>query len=125
MVPRKRLILVTGQEGAGKTTIVRALLPHTPLGAQIDAEDVGQVNPWAMDDAFIELLWSNVASLVHNFWTAGFANVIAGSFLENHDDFLRFRPRVAEDASMQLARQLLLTMCGRLCEAEARSRERH
>lgn len=32
-----RLVIVTGQEGAGKSTIVRELLPHTPRGAQIDA----------------------------------------------------------------------------------------
>jgi guanylate kinase len=36
----RRLVIVSGEEGAGKSTIVRALLPHTPSGARIDAEDV-------------------------------------------------------------------------------------
>ncbi|MFF4620215.1 hypothetical protein [Nonomuraea jabiensis] len=92
----RRLILVSGQEGAGKTTIVRALLPHTPLGARIDAEDLGQVNPCLFDEEFWQLLRSNVAVLVRNYWAAGFENVIAGSFFTTRDDFLRFRDLVPE-----------------------------
>ncbi|MEQ4718865.1 hypothetical protein [Nonomuraea sp. B19D2] len=92
----RRLILVSGQEGAGKTTIVRALLPHTPNGARIDAEDLGQVNPCLFDDAFWQLLRANVAALVRNYWNAGFENVIAGSFFKTRDDFLRFRELVPE-----------------------------
>jgi predicted ABC-type ATPase len=41
----RRLIIVSGEEGAGKSTIVRALLPSTPQGARIDPEDIGQTNP--------------------------------------------------------------------------------
>jgi ABC-type multidrug transport system ATPase subunit len=68
-----RLILVTGEEGAGKSTIIRALLLRTPDGAGIDAEDVGRTNPWPMDDEFFDLLRRNVAGLVENFWAAGYA----------------------------------------------------
>lgn len=32
-----RLVLVSGEEGAGKSTVIRALLPHTPDAARIDA----------------------------------------------------------------------------------------
>ncbi|MFI9550018.1 hypothetical protein [Nonomuraea endophytica] len=94
--PARRLILVSGQEGAGKTTIIRALLPHTPSGARIDGEDLGQVNPCRFDDAFWQLLRANVAVLVRNYWTAGFENVITGSFFRTRDDFLRFRELVPE-----------------------------
>ena len=38
MAESKNLIIVVGQEGAGKSAIVRALLPETPTSAQIDAE---------------------------------------------------------------------------------------
>jgi chloramphenicol 3-O-phosphotransferase len=86
-----RLIVVNGQEGAGKSTIVRALLPHTPRGARIDAEDIGQTNPCPMDDEFFGLLRRNVAALVLNFWSAGYVNVIAGSFLRHYSDYLAFR----------------------------------
>ena len=87
----QRLIIVSGEEGAGKSTIVRALLPSTPYGARIDAEDIGQTNPCPMDDTFFGLLRQNVAGLVQNFWAAGYVNVIAGSFLRCYSDYLSFR----------------------------------
>lgn len=70
-MPDDNLVIVVGQEGAGKSTTVRALVEATPWSAQIDAEDVGTVNPWQMDDAFLRLLWKNVADLTRNFWSAG------------------------------------------------------
>lgn len=87
----QRLIIVSGEEGAGKSTIVRALLPSTPCSARIDAEDIGQTNPCPMDDTFFDLLRRNVAGLVENFWAAGYANVIAGSFLRRYSDYISFR----------------------------------
>jgi adenylylsulfate kinase-like enzyme len=99
-VRRCRLIIVTGQEGAGKSTVVRALLPDTPRGAQIDAEDVGQVNPWVYDDAFKQLHFRNVADLVYNFWRAGYVNVIAGSFVGDYADYVAFRRLLAQDAEV-------------------------
>lgn len=101
----RRLILIWGQEGAGKTTIIRALLPHTPRAARIDAEDLGQVNPCLYDEAFWRLLRANVGTLVRNYWAAGFGNVIAGSFFSTRDDFVRFRelvPEVDEVCMVQL-----------------------
>ena len=87
----RRLIIVSGEEGAGKSTIVRALLPSTPQGARIDAEDIGQTNPCPMDETFFDLLRRNVAGLVENFWAAGYLNVIAGSFLRRYSDYVSFR----------------------------------
>jgi hypothetical protein len=84
-------MIIRGEEGAGKSTIVRALLPSTPFGARIDAEDIGQTNPCPMDDAFFDLLRRNVAGLVENFWAAGYINVIAGSFLRRYSDYVSFR----------------------------------
>jgi hypothetical protein len=97
-----RLIIVSGEEGAGKSTIVRALLPSTPNGARIDAEDIGQTNPCPMDDEFFGLLGRNVAALVENFWAAGYVNVIAGSFLRCYPDYLAFRPLLARPAAVFL-----------------------
>ncbi|HCG02046.1 MAG TPA: hypothetical protein DEV93_16070 [Chloroflexi bacterium] len=48
----RRLLIIVGQEGTGKSTLTRALVPHVQPGAAIDAEDVGQVNPWQWNDAF-------------------------------------------------------------------------
>jgi hypothetical protein len=89
--PSRRLVIICGEEGAGKSTIVRALLPSTPYGARIDAEDIGQTNPCTMDDTFFGLLRRNVAGLVENFWAAGYVNVIAGSFLRCYSDYVSFR----------------------------------
>jgi len=85
------LILVVGQEGAGKSTTVRALAPAIPWSARIDAEDIADVNPWSMDEAFLRLLWKNVADLTRNYWAAGYRNVVAGSFLSNIDHYTAFR----------------------------------
>lgn len=102
-MPReRRLIIVTGQEGAGKTTIVRALLPHVQPGAVIDAEDIGQLNPWTWDDTFKHLLWDNVAALAHNFWQAGYDTVVAGSFINDFGDYQQFRSRLDGDVSIYL-----------------------
>jgi predicted ATPase len=95
-----RLVIITGQEGVGKSTIVPALLPYAEPGAALDAEEIGQVNPWEFDDAFKELLWDNVAAIVHNFWQAGYATVIAGSFINDYADYARFRPRLKGDVDV-------------------------
>jgi hypothetical protein len=100
--PGLRLIIVSGEEGAGKSTIVRALLPFTPYGARIDAEDIGQTNPCPMDDAFFSLLRRNVAGLVENFWAAGYVNVIAGSFLRCYRDYESFRQLLPRPAAVFL-----------------------
>jgi hypothetical protein len=98
----QRLIIISGEEGAGKSTIVCALLPFTPYGARIDAEDIGQTNPCPMDDAFFGLLRRNVAGLVQNFWAAGYVNVIAGSFLRNYSDYVSFRQLLARPSPVFL-----------------------
>jgi hypothetical protein len=122
----RRLILIWGQEGAGKTTIIRALLPLTPRGARIDAEDLGQVNPCLYDDAFWRLLRANVAALARNYWAAGFENVIAGSFFTTRDDFLRFRelvPEVGEVYMIQLLVRADERQHRRLTRAKQTTRE--
>lgn len=88
---KRKLIIIVGQEGVGKSTIVRALLPHTPNSAEIDAEDVGQTNPWGMNDNFMELLQKNVLCLIKNFWEAGYSTVIAGSFIGSYEGYKNFR----------------------------------
>jgi hypothetical protein len=102
-----RLVLVDGEEGAGKSTIIRALLPHAPGSARIDAEDLGQTNPCPMDDAFFELLRRNVADLVENFWTAGYPTVVAGSFLRYHTEYLAFRKLLTRPAAVFLVELLV------------------
>jgi hypothetical protein len=106
MSAERRLVIITGQEGAGKTTIVPALLPYVQPGAAFDAEAVGQVTPWQWDRAFKTLLWDNGAALVRNFWQAGYCTVIAGSFVHDYADYAEFRPRL--DAAVDIS---LVQLC--------------
>lgn len=100
----KTLIVVTGAEGAGKSTIMSALLPHTPRAAKVDAEDVGQVNPFSFDQAFLDLLWSNLTAVISNFWAAGFTTVITGSFLDRdtHSSLQEFRDRLGQSPTLYM-----------------------
>ena len=101
---QRRLIIVTGGEGAGKSTVMSALLPQTAGAAKIDAEDIGQVNPFIFDQPFLELLWNNTTALVTNFWAAGYSTVITGSFLDGdtHASFRQFRARLPRNVVIYL-----------------------
>ncbi|HEY8471657.1 MAG TPA: hypothetical protein VIL37_03365 [Natronosporangium sp.] len=103
----RRLLIVCGLEGAGKSTIVRALLPHTPNGARIDGEDVAGINPCPFDEPFFDLLRRNVAGLVRNFWEAGYRNVIAGSFIRNEDDLRAFQALIPKPAGLHVIELLV------------------
>lgn len=87
---------------AAKSTIMSALLSQTPNAAKIDAEDVGQVNPFSFDQAFLTLLWSNVTAAINNFWAAGYTTVITGSFLDGdtHESLQAFRERLGGDPTI-------------------------
>lgn len=99
---KNALIVVVGQEGSGKSTLVRALLTQTAPGAQIDAEDIGQINPFNFDNHFKQLLWKNVAMLAQNYWSAGISTVIAGSFANDYQDYLGFRTYLKSEADIYL-----------------------
>lgn len=111
-MPDENLVIVVGQEGAGKSTTVRALVKAIPGSAQIDAEDVGEVNPWRMDDAYLRMLWKNVSDLTRNFWSAGYRNVVAGSFLSNIDQYVAFRAVLNMPANVYVV-QLCATKASR------------
>jgi dephospho-CoA kinase len=101
---QRHLILVTGEEGAGKSTLMSALLQHTPDGAKLDAEDVGQVNPFEFGETFLDLLWRNVAGCIANFWGAGYRTVITGSLLDGDTfaSFERFRRHIPTDVAIHV-----------------------
>lgn len=95
---RNRLILIVGQEGAGKSTTLRALAPQIPWSAAIDGADLARVNPWSLDELRLNLLWKNVADLTTNYWAAGFRNFVGGSFLSNLNHYNAFRGYLAAEA---------------------------
>ncbi|MDB4978250.1 MAG: hypothetical protein JWM56_436 [Candidatus Peribacteria bacterium] len=96
------LLIITGQEGTGKSTLCRILLKHTVNAASFGAEDVGQTNPWEMNAEFMELLWSNVICLIRNFLKAGFSTVIAASFIHTYENFRAFKRRFPDDMDIYI-----------------------
>jgi hypothetical protein len=99
---QRKLIIIFGQEGAGKTTTISRLVKYIPQSAQLDAENVGQVNPWVFDDAFLQLLWKNVLDVTYNFWAFGYHTVITGSFFDGYAQYLDFRKRLPPDIRVTL-----------------------
>jgi GTPase SAR1 family protein len=98
----RNLIIIFGQEGAGKTTIISRLIKYIPHSAQIDAENVGQVNPWVYNNEFLRLLGKNVLDLTHNFWDFGYNTVVTGSFFDHYSQYLEFRNLLPQDTHITL-----------------------
>jgi len=100
---KMNLIIVAGQQGVGKSTIVRALLKETYNGARIDCTDIGHVNPWEYDVAFLKLVQKNVVSLIKNFWDAGYQNVIVESPFDYYEEYVEFRRSLPESINVYMA----------------------
>ena len=87
----KTLIILCGQEGAGKSTLTKALVPHLKNGAAFDAETILQVNPFEFNENFQSLAISHAADLILNFFEHGFERIVAASFLNDRAWYDRFR----------------------------------
>jgi NAD(P)H-binding len=86
----QRLIIISGEEGAGKSTIARCCHPpRTAPGST--PRTSGRPIPAQFPRSRPKNVSSNVADLVQNFWAAGYINVIAGSFLRSYSDYVSFR----------------------------------
>lgn len=85
------LIIICGQEGAGKSTLAKAITAHLKNGASFDAENILQVNPFNFDNAFKALAIRNSVDLIHNFYDAGYETVVAGSFISDRQGYDVFR----------------------------------
>lgn len=83
----QKLLIICGQEGVGKSTLAKRIVPHIVNGAAFDAENILQVNPFEMNDEFERLAVDNSAALINNFFQYGYNNVIAGSFIRNKKGF--------------------------------------
>jgi adenylate kinase family enzyme len=115
----RSLIIVFGQEGVGKTTLCSRLSQFIPYSAQIDAENVAQINPWAQNEKFFRLLWKNISDLTHNFWDYGHHTVIAGSFFDYYSEFLEFRKLLPEEVNV-----IIIHLCASKAVRDTRRIER-
>jgi hypothetical protein len=96
------LVLLCGQEGAGKSTLAKGVTPYLKNGAAFDAENILQVNPFNFNDAFRALAIKNSISLIQNFFEAGFETVVAGSFIGNRDGYDAFRKLLQVDPKIYI-----------------------
>lgn len=96
----KRLLLINGGAGSGKTTTARALLSRVESSAFLDFDPLITVNPWEYREELIDLGLRNAADLIENFFESGYGTVILSSgtgsrpHLERLLGLLADRPRV-------------------------------
>lgn len=62
----KKLILICGANGVGKSTASKALLDSLPRSAYIDSEYCCAINPFQLTAETIQLFKSNIAALMVN-----------------------------------------------------------
>lgn len=62
----KRLILICGANGIGKSTVSRALLQSLPKSAYIDSEYCCAIHPFELTADTVQLFKSNIAALIIN-----------------------------------------------------------
>ena len=90
----KKLLIICGQEGTGKSTLSKAILPYLNNGAAFDAENILQVNPFEFDAKFKQLAIDNTSVLINSFFRHGYERVIAGSFINDRTDYDSFKTRL-------------------------------
>ena len=63
----KRLIVVRGPMGAGKTTLCQVLLPYLQPAFWLDGDWCWKMEPCTADEAMREMVMENIAFLLRNF----------------------------------------------------------
>ena len=80
----KKLIIVNGAIGVGKTTVCEVLFQTLPKCAFIDGDLCCYTNPALNQSEFEKLYIDNIVYLINNYWMAGIDNVI----ISNNMSFL-------------------------------------
>jgi len=90
----KKLLIVCGAEGVGKSTLAKKILIHLNNGAVFDAENLAQVSPFIFDDSFCNLVIDNSLDLINNFYEYGYERVVGVSFLNHLSWFNVFKSKL-------------------------------
>lgn len=78
-----KIILINGQPGVGKSSVGKLLLNELKESAYIDADSLVITNPWEFGGVSDTLAIKNAVSLVHNFSSANFQNIIISGITRN------------------------------------------
>src|SRR3989344_4391879 len=87
----EKIILVNGQAGAGKSSVAKLLSQELKNSAYINVDSLVSTNPWEFGDESDSLAIKNAISLIHNFSSANFQNIIISGLTRNQqllDSFL-------------------------------------
>ena len=79
----KKIILLNGQSGAGKTTVSLALFNKLNNSFLIEADNLVRVLPWRFNDELQKLAVINAASLINNFFNYKYTQGILSSGILN------------------------------------------
>lgn len=63
----KKLIIINGPMGVGKTTVCRDLLKKTTRAVWLDGDWCWMMNPWVFSDANKQMVIDNITYLLRNF----------------------------------------------------------
>jgi thymidylate kinase len=72
----KRLILILGPNGVGKSTVSTILLSRMPGSAYIESDTLRMINPGTFNEEAIFVQKRNMLSLMRNYMSASFINDI-------------------------------------------------
>ncbi len=118
-----KIILINGQAGAGKSSVAKSLLSELENSAYIDVDSLVSTNPWEFGAENDNLAIKNAVSLIHNFTSANFPNIIISGLTRNQQLLDRFTAQLNADAEIVFV-WLSADEETRLSRKENRSRDR-
>src|ERR1035437_9011502 len=98
----KKLLIVCGPEGVGKSTLAKKIGPHINNGAAIDTENLAQVFPFIFNDTFNNLIIDNTLDIIHNFYEYGYERIVAVSFVNDLLWFDVFKSKLKYDPKIYI-----------------------
>lgn len=84
----KKLIIVNGTMGVGKTTVCQELRQRLQNSVWLDGDWCWMMNPWDFNDENKAMVMSNISYLLNNFLANSFFDYIIFSWVIHTDDIL-------------------------------------
>jgi shikimate kinase len=85
-----KLIFISGQGGAGKSSVGKALVKEINHSVYIGADSLVTTNPWEFGKKTDELAIKNAICLIDNFLASEFENIIIGGLARNQEVLDKF-----------------------------------
>lgn len=96
----EKIILINGQGGTGKSSVAKLLSQELKSSAYIDVDSLVITNPWEFGDESDNLAIKNAISLIHNFSSANFQNIIISGLTRNQSLLDNFLSQLSKEASI-------------------------